>query len=170
MVAELKPKTDLIILLSHLGYAKDLELAQTVQGIHVIVGGHNGMILPNPPAVNAIIVQAGSRGMFGGRLDLFFYNNEPTFYNSAKRVSLESNLNSANQQLSSKTIPEAERARLSKAKEETERALNQLRGKNQFTNRILPLQDQMKEDPDIKNLIEAYTAKTKTKEHSVSPK
>ncbi len=31
MVRELKPKTDLIILLSHLGYAKDIELAQRVQ-------------------------------------------------------------------------------------------------------------------------------------------
>ena len=45
MVNELKPKTDLIILLSHLGYAKDIELVQNVQGINIIVGGHTGINL-----------------------------------------------------------------------------------------------------------------------------
>ncbi|HUL29771.1 MAG TPA: hypothetical protein VLZ03_04890 [Thermodesulfobacteriota bacterium] len=170
MVAELKPKTDLIILLSHLGYAKDLELARTVQGIHVIVGGHNGMNLPYPPAVNMIILQAGARGMFGGRLDLLFYNNEPVFYNSAKKASLERDLNHINQRLTFKETPEIEKVQLRKTKEEKERNLNQLRDKNQFTNRILPLQDQMKEDPDIKNLIEAYKAKIGTKENPVPPK
>jgi 5'-nucleotidase len=170
MVRELKPKTDLIILLSHLGYAKDMELAQTVQGIHVIVGGHNGMNLPYPPSLNTIILQTGPRGMFAGRLDLFFYNNEPVFHNSAKKGSLENNLNHINQRLTSKETPEVEKAQLRKAKEETERTLNQLRSGNQFTNRILPLQEQMKEDSDIKNLIEAYKAKTRTMEHPVSPK
>jgi 2',3'-cyclic-nucleotide 2'-phosphodiesterase (5'-nucleotidase family) len=36
MVKELKPKADLIILLSHLGYVKDIEMAQTVRGINII--------------------------------------------------------------------------------------------------------------------------------------
>ena len=170
MVRELKPKTDVIILLSHLGYAKDMELAQKVQGIHVIVGGHNGMNLPYPPALNTIILQAGPRGMFAGRLDLFFYNNEPLFYNSAKKVSLENDLHHINQRLASKETPEVEKVQLRKTKEETERTLNQLRSGNQFTNRILPLQDQMKEDPDLRNLIEAYKAKIRATEPPVLPK
>ncbi len=71
MVKELKPKTDLIILLSHLGYVKDIELAQTLQGINIIVGGHTGINLIYPPVIkNTIILQTASRGMFGGRLDL----------------------------------------------------------------------------------------------------
>jgi len=170
VVRELKPKTDLIILLSHLGYAKDFELAQGVQGIHIIVGGHNGMSLPSPPAINTIILQAGARGMLAGRLDLSFYNNEPVFYNSARRVSLENNLNHINQQLTSRETPEAEKTQLRKVKEETEGTLSQLRGKNQFTNRIILLQEQMKEDPDIKSLIEAYKAKTGAKGNPASPK
>ncbi len=170
MVRELKPKTDLIVLLSHLGYAKDLELAQTVQGIHIIVGGHNGINLPYPPAANTIILQAGSRGMFGGRLDLLFYNHEPIFYNSAKRASLENNLHRINQRLTSKETPEVEKAQLRKAKEETERTLNQLRGKNQFVNRILSLQEQMKEDPDIKKVIETYKSRTQAADKPASPK
>ena len=170
MVKELKPKTDLIILLSHLGYAKDMELAQAVQGINIIVGGHNGMNLPYPPPLNTIIVQAGSRGMFGGKLDLYFYNNEPLFYNSAKKTTLENTLNQTNQHLTSQEIPEVEKAQWRRAKEETERSLNELLGKNQYTNRIISLQEQMKEDPDIKKLVEAYKAMNNTTGSAVSPK
>jgi len=170
MVKELKPKTDLIILLSHLGYAKDVELAQKVQGINIIVGSHNGINLSYPPAVDTIILQAGSRGMFGGRLDLFFSNNESVFYNSARKISLENNLNHINQRLTSQEIPEVEKAQWRRAKEETERTLLQLRGKNQYTNNIISLQEQMKEDPDIKKMVEAYKARIQTTENPVSPK
>ena len=171
MVKELKPKTDLIILVSHLGYVKDIELAQTVQGINIIVGGHTGINLIYPVVIkNMMILQTASRGMFGARLDLFFYNNEPIFYNSATKISLENNLNSINQRLTSKETPEAEKAQWQKAKEDTERTLNQLRGKNQFTNHVIPLQDQMKEDPNIKKLVEVYKAKSQATENPVSSK
>jgi len=159
MVRELKPKTDLIILLSHLGYVKDIELAQTVQGINTIVGGHTGINLIYPVVIkNTIILQTASRGMYGGRLDLFFYNNEPIFYNSATKISLENNLTSINQRLNSKETPEVEKVQWQKAKEDTERTLNQLQGKNEFTNHLIPLQEQMKEHPEIKKLVEAYKA------------
>jgi 5'-nucleotidase len=171
MVRELKPKTDLIILLSHLGYAKDIEFAQRVQGINVISGGHTGINLPYPPVIkNVIILQTASRGMFGGRLNLLFYNNEPVFYNSATRISLENNLNRYNERLSSNGIPEVERTQLRKAKEEAERTLKQLRGKNQFMNQITALHEQMKDDPDIGKMIEAYKAKTQATETPTTPK
>ncbi|MEW6376109.1 MAG: hypothetical protein AB1502_10025 [Thermodesulfobacteriota bacterium] len=170
MVKELKPKTDLIILLSHLGYVKDIELVQTVQGINIIVGGHTGINLVYPPVIkNTLILQTASRGMFGGKLDLLLYNNEPTFYNSATKISLENNLRSITQRLNSAEIPEAEKAQWRKAKEETERTLNQLRGKNEFTNNIMPLQETMKDHPDIKKMVEAYKARFPAKETSASP-
>jgi 5'-nucleotidase len=171
MVKELKPKTDLIILMSHLGYAKDIELAQAVQGINIIVGAHTGINLISPQVIkNTIILQTASQGKFGGRLDLFFHNNEPTFYNLATKLSLENNLNRINQRLNAAEIPEAEKAQWRKAKEETERALKQLQSKNEFTNTIISLHDQMREDPDIKKMIEAYKTKTQTTENPVSPR
>ena len=171
MVKELKPKADLIILLSHLGYVKDIEMAQTVRGINIIVGGHSGINLVYPPVMkDTMILQTASRGMFGARLDLFFYNNEPIFYNSATKISLENNLKNINQQLNSKEILEIEKDQWRKAKEDTERTLNQLRGKNEFTNNIIPLQDQMKEHPDIKKMLEAYRGKAQATENPVSPK
>jgi 5'-nucleotidase / UDP-sugar diphosphatase len=169
MIKELKPKTDLIILLSHLGYGKDVELARTLQGIHIILGSHTGMNVTYPPPSNTIIVQTGPRGMFGGKLDLLFYNHEPVFYNSEKKISLEKALNHINQRLTSQETPEAEKARLQRSKEETERALKQLRG-NQFSNHIIVLQEQMKEDPGIRKMIEDYKTKTQTTENPVSPK
>jgi 2',3'-cyclic-nucleotide 2'-phosphodiesterase (5'-nucleotidase family) len=171
MVKELKPRTDLIILLSHLGYAKDIEVAQTLQGINLIVGGHNGINLIYPPVnKNTIILQNASRGVFGARLDLFLYNHELPFYNSATKISLENNLNSINQRLNAKETPEAEKAQWRKAKENIERTLDQLLGKNHFTNNIIPLQEQMKEHPEIKKLVEAYKAQFSAAGTSSSPK
>jgi 2',3'-cyclic-nucleotide 2'-phosphodiesterase (5'-nucleotidase family) len=171
IVEELKPKTDFIILLSHLGYQNDIRMAQTVPGIHLILGAHTGINLPYPPVIkNVIILQTASRGMFGGRLHLLFYNREPIFYNSATKISLENSLTRYNERLNSKGIPEAERTQVRRAKEEAERALKDLQWKNQFTNQIISLHEQMRDDPDIGKMIEAYKAKTRTKENSVSPK
>jgi len=169
MIKELKPKTDLIILMSHLGYGKDVELARTSQGINIIVGSHTGINVTYPPPLSTIIVQTGFRGIFGGRLDLVFYNRELIFYNSAKKISLEKALNHIDQRLTSPGTPEVEKARLQRAKEETERALKQLQG-NQFTNHIISLHEKMKEDPDIIKMIEEFKAKPLTTGIPASPK
>jgi len=110
MVKELQPKTDLIILLSHLGYPKDVELAQVVPGIHLIVGGHTGVNLPYPPAINkSLIVQMSSRGLYGGRLDLAFHtNNESFFFNGSEKRSFENSLTQFKERVSSSDVTEVE--------------------------------------------------------------
>jgi 2',3'-cyclic-nucleotide 2'-phosphodiesterase (5'-nucleotidase family) len=171
MVKELRGKTDLIILLSHLGYAKDIELAQNVQGINIVVGGHTGINLIYPVVIkNTIILQTASRGMFAAKLDLLFHNDETVFYNSATKVSLENNLNSINHRLNSKETSEAEKVQWQKAKEDTERTLSQLQGKNVFTNTVIPLQEQMKDHPEIKKMVETYKAKSQITENPLPPK
>ncbi len=109
MVKELQSKTDLIILLSHLGYPKDVELAQTVPGIHLIVGGHTGVNLPYPPAINkSLIVQMGPKGLYGGRLDLTFHNNEPYFFNSSEKRAFEGSLNQFKERVAFSDVKEIE--------------------------------------------------------------
>lgn len=158
-VKELQSKTDLIILLSHLGYPKDVELAQVVPGIHLILGSHTGTHLSNPPIIkNTLILQTTPKGMYAGKLDLTLYNNEPLFYNSMTKRSSENNLSIIKNRLNSKEVPEAEKAQWRKAKEEIEGTLKKLRGKNEFTNTISPLHEQLKEDPDIKKLVDSYKA------------
>jgi 5'-nucleotidase/UDP-sugar diphosphatase len=64
-------KPNLIVLISHLGFDQDTMLALRRRDIDVIVGGHTHLALFEPVRKNhTIIVQAGSRGQFLGKLDL----------------------------------------------------------------------------------------------------
>jgi 5'-nucleotidase/UDP-sugar diphosphatase len=78
---------DKIILLTHLGYWNDLPLAREVSGVDVIVGGHSHTILSNrypdvageyptvvesPAGEPVLIVQAGQKNIYLGRLDVTF--------------------------------------------------------------------------------------------------
>ncbi|KAA0563040.1 hypothetical protein F0342_13530 [Bacillus sp. CH30_1T] len=65
-----------IIVLSHLGYSHDLELAEAVDGIDVIVGGHSHTVLEEPVVIEkeepTLIVQAGEYLNLLGLLDVTF--------------------------------------------------------------------------------------------------
>jgi len=75
----LRDKVDVIVVLSHLGfetygeegYTSDVELAQKVKGIDVIIGGHTHTKMEKAVVVNGtVIVQAWEWGKYLGRLDL----------------------------------------------------------------------------------------------------
>jgi len=160
MVRELWPQTDLIILLSHLSYPKDVELAQKIQGIHIIVGSHTGVDLTNPPVIkNTVIVQNSSKGMYGRKFNLTFSNKEATFYNVQTKRTYERNLAKARQQLSSAQASEAEKRQWQEAVKNIENALKQLEEKNPFTMSSFPLAEAVKDDPDIKKWVDDYKSK-----------
>jgi 5'-nucleotidase / UDP-sugar diphosphatase len=76
-IADLKSQgVNKIVLLSHLGYAPDLKLAEAVDGIDVIVGGHSHTKLEEAVVVDkaepTVIVQAGEYLNFLGSLDVSF--------------------------------------------------------------------------------------------------
>ena len=171
MVKELQPKTDFIFLLSHLGYPKDLELAQAVSGIHLIFGGHTGMNLVYPPVVkNTILLQTASKGMYVGRLDLTILNDDLSFFfNVSTKRTLENTLRNVTAQLGNAKLAEAEKKQLQKSKEDIEKKLTQLQGKNEFTNRVLPITEQMKDHPEILKMIEEYRSKYPDPAKPVSP-
>jgi 2',3'-cyclic-nucleotide 2'-phosphodiesterase (5'-nucleotidase family) len=171
MVRELQPKTDLIILLSHLSYPKDVELAQNISGIHLIIGGHTGANLLYPPLIkNTYLLQTAPKGMYGARIDFSFNNNTFSFYNSTEKRSLESRLNYIKYRLMAKETPEREKAQWLKSKQDTERALAQLQGKNEFTNILFPLRDGMKDHPDILKMVDEYKSKYPETEKPAPPK
>ena len=67
----MKDKSDLVVLLSHCGVEEDKQLAATLQGIDIIVGGHSHTCIGSPIRVNrTLIVQAGCNTRQVGRLDL----------------------------------------------------------------------------------------------------
>jgi 2',3'-cyclic-nucleotide 2'-phosphodiesterase (5'-nucleotidase family) len=88
MVAKLRPKVDVLVLISHIGVEDDREIAEKVPGIDVIVGGHShtripvGEFVPWDDALYAdrvngtIIVQAHQWGGELGRLDLLFSKDD----------------------------------------------------------------------------------------------
>ena len=73
---------DKIIMLSHIGYVNDLQLAKEVSGIDVIVGGHSHdlvegakndkNIITAPDGKPVLILQAGQNGEYIGHLDITF--------------------------------------------------------------------------------------------------
>ena len=70
-VGELKGKVDLIVVLSHIGFPADRDLAERVKGIDVIVGGHSHTKIDKPVRLgNTLIVQAWEHGKALGLLDL----------------------------------------------------------------------------------------------------
>ena len=168
MVKELEPQTDLIILLSHLGYHKDVELAQKILGIHIIIGSHTGVDLANPPVIKySIIVQNASKGMYGRKLNLTFSNRKATFYNVVTKDTYERNLVKLRQQLSSAMASEAEKKQWQGAVENIESALQQFKQRNPFAITSFPFGEAVKDHPDIKKMIDDY--KSKFPEKSEAP-
>lgn len=66
-------RVELVVVLSHLGFAQDAKLAAEVTGIDVLISGHTHNRLYRPVWVGSTpIIQSGCHGSFIGRLDLTF--------------------------------------------------------------------------------------------------
>ena len=78
---------EIIVALSHLGLGGDVQLARSVRGIDVIVGGHSQNCMKSAEKVgDTLIVQAGAHGSDLGRLDLTLgrgKNNQEAFRHGA---------------------------------------------------------------------------------------
>lgn len=68
VAAELRPRVDLLIALTHIGIAQDRKLAEAVPEIDLILGGHSHTVLEQPERIGSTwICQGGSHGRFIGR-------------------------------------------------------------------------------------------------------
>ena len=66
---------DLVVVISHLGFPQEVQLAREVDGIDVLLSGHTHNRLFEPAVVNdTVIIQSGCHGSFLGRLDLTVEN------------------------------------------------------------------------------------------------
>lgn len=80
-IDHLDPMTDLIILLTHQGATEDSVLATQIHSADVIVGGHSHTRLDRPKVVDDIlIVQAGSKSRYLGKLDLIVAGDSISSY------------------------------------------------------------------------------------------
>lgn len=68
-----KEQSDLIVVISHLGLSADKALAKVVPDIDIIIGGHDGKVLYDPEKIGKVLImQAGDRGQYVGKLTLEF--------------------------------------------------------------------------------------------------
>lgn len=71
LVKKLRAQCAVVICLSHLGLAKDRELAERVPGIDLIVGGHSHVELQEPERVaHTAIVSAGAYARWLGKVEI----------------------------------------------------------------------------------------------------
>ncbi|HEU4965193.1 MAG TPA: bifunctional UDP-sugar hydrolase/5'-nucleotidase [Bacilli bacterium] len=64
-----RQEADLVVLMSHLGLSSDRQIAEEIEGIDIIFGGHTHNVLVEPELVNGtIICQAGFFGRYFGQL------------------------------------------------------------------------------------------------------
>lgn len=68
LAASLRPQVDLLIALTHIGLAKDRQLAEATAEFDLILGGHSHTVLEQPEVVDGTpICQGGSHAKFIGR-------------------------------------------------------------------------------------------------------
>jgi len=68
VVPELRKRADIVIALTHIGLHKDRELAASIDGIDLLVGGHTHAVLTEPEWIGSTaVVQAGWWGHYLGR-------------------------------------------------------------------------------------------------------
>ena len=80
-IDELRPKTDIVIALTHQGAEEDSQLAAAVRGLAIIVGGHSHTRLRHPKVVEGVlIVQTGSNTENLGELDIVVEGGRVTRY------------------------------------------------------------------------------------------
>lgn len=70
-VAQLRPKADIVVVLSHLGLPSDRRMAKEIEGIDLILGGHTHHLLEEPLLVGGTtICAAGKHGERLGRVEI----------------------------------------------------------------------------------------------------
>jgi 2',3'-cyclic-nucleotide 2'-phosphodiesterase (5'-nucleotidase family) len=78
MIPELRCNCDLLVCLTHIGLARDRELAARVPGIDLIIGGHTHALLEEGERVNdTLITQAGWGAKFLGTITVKVGKGKP---------------------------------------------------------------------------------------------
>ena len=68
---EVKKQSDVVVVLSHIGYEEDLRLAAQIQGVHAIIGGHSHTKVDRPALIGkTLVLQAWEHAKALGVLDI----------------------------------------------------------------------------------------------------
>ncbi len=177
VAAELAKDCDIIVALSNLdSFTEYTKLVQQVKEIHFIFGSGSGKsyhqtIRPDG-GWKALLFQVYPKGQYLGRIDLKIVKGARDFVDLSRKAQLEKQINSIERQLESyrkgtgraKSIPEDKRKkyinRLEEFKKRSEAQLSELekdsRRKSTFINTTISIDDKVKDDPEIKELVDRF--------------
>jgi len=124
VVEELRPRADVIILLSDLGIHADLRIAKLTSGIDFILGGHQGRYERWPRRENGTFVtQSYQKGMYVGRLRMTIEDPSAPFKNAGEAREIQYKIDAIDRRLRV-----AERAKRTRPSPSVSAALDKLLG------------------------------------------
>ncbi len=140
---------DLIICLSNLGLASDVQLAQQVDGIHVIIGaGDDRMILVPRRIGDTLILQPYKHGEYLGLLRLQLADAVLPMFDELKRIRLE-------RQLSRVDGSEPDESDKSERSAGIRRQLSDFEGRSSYRAVLRPLAEDIPDDEDVARTVRA---------------
>ncbi|MCI5137967.1 MAG: hypothetical protein D3922_06045, partial [Candidatus Electrothrix sp. AR1] len=172
-LAEIGKKVDMTILLSSYSYQINKEIAENVDGLHMILESSHAAPTTEPYKVkNTLIAQTGTRGKYLGMMQIEWNKASKWTDKSFNRIRTEEDrLERVNRQLA-RLEKQKKKAALAKDKgykklsaEKTQlvksiKALKKSRdsasddeGMCKYTNKFLPLNTSLPEDPEVKKII-----------------
>lgn len=177
VVAGLAKECDIIVALSNLGSFKEFNnLVQQVKDIHFIIGSggkrsfHQTIRFDRD--LKAFLFQARPKGQYLGRIDLKVIKGARGFFDLSRKANMEKQINSIERQLDSyrrgtgraKSIPRNKREeyikKLEEFKKRSEARLKELERdshrKSTFSHTTISLDEKVKDDPEIKDLVDQF--------------
>jgi 5'-nucleotidase/UDP-sugar diphosphatase len=169
VVAELKGKADLVILLSDLGWDQDISIAKAVAGSQFILGGHEGRAVAGPfQQGETFIVQSYQKGMYAGELALPLEKTGALFQDEGRITRIQEQLNELdrrsrdlqsakerNPHLDIRSAIEGIKQQKDKLRKELKEAQKTVAQGAGFRWTLEPISSSLAEDAAIRSLIEA---------------
>ncbi|MCI5207967.1 MAG: hypothetical protein D3910_04070 [Candidatus Electrothrix sp. ATG2] len=174
MVSKVGKKVDMTILLSSYSYQTNKEIAESVDGLHLILeSGHAAPTTAPYQVQDTLIAQTGTRGKYLGMMRIDWNAAGQWTDKPFHRIQLEENrLKQVERQLA-RMEKQKKKADLTKdkgyksLKKEKKQIVNNLKllkkrrkstpkndGMSQYSNRFIPLNTSLPEDPDIKKIVD----------------
>jgi 2',3'-cyclic-nucleotide 2'-phosphodiesterase (5'-nucleotidase family) len=167
MVAKLRDKAEMIVLLSDLGSYRDRELVKAVPGIHFVLGGHEGFGLAQANREGkTYLFQSYAKGMYVGKLRLAIKNPTLPFQDEGSVNRLQEQIHNLDRHLQALQKQQASQPSqelvqriqwIHQQKAKLKEQLTQLSGaqsqENHFLWTLVALNASLSENEDIKGWI-----------------
>ncbi len=167
MVAQLREKADVIVLLSCLGLDKERELIRKVPGIHFVMGGQEGRFLRTMlKEEETFIAQSYWAGMYTGRLDLTLKDNTAPFHDAGEKFRIKTEITDLDHRLDriKNVLEEGENSvleftlqKITRKRAKLQETLDGLKKfpytGNLFQWQVVPLNNTIKEDREVADWI-----------------